>query len=194
MKAHLATAACAAILSLQLPIASNADGLAFAQAGLRRCGGDIARLCDDVFPGGGRIAQCLIDQFERLSPPCRSHVAKGKLAKTIVFACEADAARVCPDVRPGEGACQQASGTLVATLSLSTRRNTFHAGRSLHALLLGVFRFLGFFFLVLDCLVARGQFSISACFQINIDAVDVAHDVGVVGVGGHCLLAGRLAV
>lgn len=103
MKAHLATAACAAILSLQLPIASNADGLAFAQAGLRRCGGDIARLCDDVFPGGGRIAQCLIDQFERLSPPCRSHVAKGKLAKTIVFACEADAARVCPDVRPGDG-------------------------------------------------------------------------------------------
>jgi hypothetical protein len=31
------------------------------QAGLNACGGDIAHFCTSVAPGGGRIAQCLMD-------------------------------------------------------------------------------------------------------------------------------------
>lgn len=103
MKSRIAAAACALMLTTHLPLAAQADGIAFAQAGMRHCGGDISRLCANVFPGGGRIAQCLIDQYGRLSPDCRSFVAKTKSAKGVLFACEADAARVCADVPPGKG-------------------------------------------------------------------------------------------
>lgn len=77
--------------------------LMMAQFALRACGGDIAKLCPHVVPGGGRIAQCLTDQYRRLSPSCRDVVERGTTARNAFFACNDAAARYCPDVRPGGG-------------------------------------------------------------------------------------------
>lgn len=76
---------------------------ALARAGLRACGGDIARLCPGVVPGGGRIAQCLTDNRDRLSPSCQRYVDLATTARTAYFACNDDAARLCAHVPPGGG-------------------------------------------------------------------------------------------
>ena len=44
-------------------------------AAIRACAWDAKTFCDDVRPGGGRIAACLSAIRERLSPKCRSVVA-----------------------------------------------------------------------------------------------------------------------
>ncbi len=71
--------------------------------GLRACGDDIAQLCPNVIPGGGRIIQCLTDKRTHLSPDCRSHVDKTTSLRNSFFACNADAARYCSGVLPGGG-------------------------------------------------------------------------------------------
>lgn len=73
------------------------------RAGLRDCGADIARVCPDVVPGGGRILQCLVVRRERLSPSCGARIDGAMATRNAFFACNADAARICPDVRPGGG-------------------------------------------------------------------------------------------
>lgn len=103
MKVRFAAVACAALITMQFSPVAHADALSFAQAGMRHCGGDVSRLCSGVFPGGGRIAQCLLNQYERLSPSCRSFVDKGRSAQRVLFACEADAQRFCSDVPRGQG-------------------------------------------------------------------------------------------
>jgi hypothetical protein len=92
------------IAFLAQPAAAQGAGSFFlAQAGLRACGGDISRVCSNVAPGGGRIAQCLLTQEEKLSPPCRAFVAKTRTSQGAFFACTADAERLCPGVAPGGG-------------------------------------------------------------------------------------------
>jgi hypothetical protein len=44
-------------------------------AAIKACAWDAKTFCDDVRPGGGRIAACLSAVRERLSPKCRSMVA-----------------------------------------------------------------------------------------------------------------------
>jgi len=45
-----------------------------AQAGPLRqaCGADVRSLCSGVTPGGGRIRQCMTDNFEKLSDGCKA--------------------------------------------------------------------------------------------------------------------------
>lgn len=103
MKKLLTLAATLAVLTTHVTAVAQADALSFAQAARHHCGGDISRLCRSVFPGGGRIGQCLIDQKNRLSPGCHDFVAKGQSASRVLFACETDAQRICSGVPPGQG-------------------------------------------------------------------------------------------
>lgn len=78
-------------------------GLAFARAALEVCGGDISRVCSGVAPGGGRLAQCLMSQQDKLSPDCRRFVVEAQSAQDTMFACAVDAKRLCASTLPGGG-------------------------------------------------------------------------------------------
>jgi hypothetical protein len=41
--------------------------------GLRQaCGADVRSVCSGIMPGGGRIKQCMIDNFDKLSDGCKT--------------------------------------------------------------------------------------------------------------------------
>jgi len=42
------------------------------------CSYDVERFCDDVQPGGGRIADCLQQHGDELSPECKDQLGKSK--------------------------------------------------------------------------------------------------------------------
>jgi len=68
------------------------------------CAGDVAKFCGDVKPGEGRIAKCLKENKDQLSPECKAHVAKVKeTLKEVHKACEDDVTMFCAGVQPGEG-------------------------------------------------------------------------------------------
>jgi hypothetical protein len=68
------------------------------------CAGDVAKFCGDVKPGEGRIAKCLKQHKDELSPACKMHLAQVKEAiKETHKACEDDITMFCPGVQPGEG-------------------------------------------------------------------------------------------
>jgi hypothetical protein len=48
------------------------------------CSDDRFRLCEGVFPGGGRILRCLASNVEKVSPGCRSAIDSA--AQSIVAA------------------------------------------------------------------------------------------------------------
>lgn len=89
----------------------------FMRQGLAACGSDIARYCGRTVPGQGRIAQCLSDEYESLTPACQDFVDRSFDLRNVIFACAADAKRYCPDVTPGGGrvaACLFAQRDLVS--------------------------------------------------------------------------------
>ena len=68
------------------------------------CADDVAKYCKDVKPGGGRLAQCLKQNENQLSPACRSSIEESKKrVKEAHQACDADVQKFCKDVKPGHG-------------------------------------------------------------------------------------------
>jgi phage host-nuclease inhibitor protein Gam len=79
------------------------------------CKDDVQKFCANVEPGAGRIARCLQQNADHLSPQCK---AKGEkmLAQRkqrrgemhdVAQACKPDAERFCADVQPGAGRIAQ---------------------------------------------------------------------------------------
>lgn len=68
----IASCLTAAALGLGLTTAS----VAFAQSGARPCKADEAKLCAGIQPGGGRIAACMKQHKDELSPACKQQLAK----------------------------------------------------------------------------------------------------------------------
>lgn len=62
-----------------------ASGPAIAEdvrASLRKvCAEDYKKYCAGVEPGGGRIKECMVANFEKFSPECRAGVEEWKKAK-----------------------------------------------------------------------------------------------------------------
>jgi hypothetical protein len=68
------------------------------------CSGDVAKFCKDVQPGEGRIAKCLKEHEQELSPTCKQHVAEmKKRLQEAAQACQDDVLKFCKDVKAGEG-------------------------------------------------------------------------------------------
>ena len=49
----------------------------------RACRADYQRLCRGIFPGGGRILQCLRDKAAQVSDPCKAALAKAEQEGTL---------------------------------------------------------------------------------------------------------------
>jgi hypothetical protein len=77
---------------------------AYAQGQLGSCADDIAKLCKEVNPGGGRLAECLKENEKELSPACAASIkdTKKKL-KDAHQACADDVQKFCKGVKPGQG-------------------------------------------------------------------------------------------
>jgi hypothetical protein len=69
---------------------------ALAQGRARACVDDVKKLCASVEPGGGRVAGCVKEHLNDLSPPCQNLVAE---AATAAKACAADLKQKCADAR-----------------------------------------------------------------------------------------------
>ena len=68
------------------------------------CANDLQKFCRDVQPGGGRIAKCLKEHQNDLSPACKQQIAElKKQVHEFQEACEDDAMKLCAGVKPGGG-------------------------------------------------------------------------------------------
>lgn len=68
------------------------------------CSDDVAKYCKDVQPGGGRMARCLKQHEQELSPACKQHVAEvKKRGQEFRAACEDDVLKLCGEVQRGGG-------------------------------------------------------------------------------------------
>ena len=78
-----------------------------ARQGSRPCEEEIKRLCPDIKPGDGRIAECIRQHEKEFSPQCRKkhkEIEKHKQAREQAKkACHDDAQKFCKDIDPGEG-------------------------------------------------------------------------------------------
>ncbi len=69
-----------------------------AQAAQHPCMDDAKKLCPGVEPGEGRIAACLKEHKDQLSPGCKGNIARFREGAN---ACEADVQKLCPGTKPG---------------------------------------------------------------------------------------------
>lgn len=72
---------------------------------LRACRADQEKVCGDVKPGDGRVADCMKAHLDGLSAACRAAM-KGKLAQDAADPsrpCRKDAAAFCAGIKPGDG-------------------------------------------------------------------------------------------
>jgi hypothetical protein len=81
------------------------------------CKADAKKLCGDVEPGDGRIAQCLAEHKAEIGKKCTVALRRAKRVAMFRAACGADVKSLCPDVKPGAGRIHQCLKTHEATLS-----------------------------------------------------------------------------
>ena len=75
-----------------------------AEQNARPCAEDAARLCQDVQQGEGRVARCLKEHANELSPACKKNTAKAKEeVQEFAQACKDDSAKLCKGTKPGGG-------------------------------------------------------------------------------------------
>jgi hypothetical protein len=90
-----------AVASLWIIVAAVRVGSAQAQG---PCADDAQKFCKDVQPGGGRIARCLKEHENDLSPACKQQITEvKKRVHESREACEDDVLRLCARVKPGGG-------------------------------------------------------------------------------------------
>jgi hypothetical protein len=104
------------VLALSVPALREAFGET------RPCAEDAARLCKDVKPGGGAIAQCLKEHENELSAACKERMVQmqGKI-NGFRQACGDDLQKFCKDVQHGRGAVAQCLKEHETELSPSCR-------------------------------------------------------------------------
>jgi hypothetical protein len=72
------------------------------------CFDDVAKLCKDVDPGGGRVLACLKQNEAQVSAACKEHLREvKKKLKEAQKACHDDVEQFCSEVKPGKGAMAQ---------------------------------------------------------------------------------------
>lgn len=74
----------------------------------RNCSAALARLCEDVPPGGGRRKKCFQDNVGNLSPACQVKLQEqafrmDETIRTFRAACATDVRRLCPHLPLGDG-------------------------------------------------------------------------------------------
>lgn len=69
---HELRRAAAAMLTATAVAAFAASARAQRQEIRQACSADMRALCSGIMPGSGRIKQCMIDKFDRLSEGCKS--------------------------------------------------------------------------------------------------------------------------
>lgn len=75
-----------------------------AESNAKPCAEDVANFCKGVQPGQGRLAQCLKEHSNELSPACKENIQiKKEKFQDFVQACKADEEKLCNDVKPGAG-------------------------------------------------------------------------------------------
>ncbi|HEU0188170.1 MAG TPA: cysteine rich repeat-containing protein [Gallionellaceae bacterium] len=76
----------------------------YAEETAKPCADDAAKFCKGVEQGEGRIARCMKEHENELSPACKQNIAKAKeRVKEAAEACKGDIEKVCKDVKPGGG-------------------------------------------------------------------------------------------
>ncbi len=94
------------VLFVVFGLSAAAERVVFAQHehGQGPCAGDVQKFCKDVKPGGGRIAICLKEHQNDLSPACKEKIAEVKEEiKEVHEACQGDVQQFCKGVQPGGG-------------------------------------------------------------------------------------------
>ena len=67
------------LLSLLLIAMSITTARAQGAGAMRQaCGDDVRTLCSGIMPGGGRIKQCMIEKFDKLSDGCKTALKDAK--------------------------------------------------------------------------------------------------------------------
>lgn len=76
----------------------------WAEPNAKPCADDVASFCKGVQPGQGRLAQCLKQHSNELSPACKENIQiKKEKFQDFVQACKADEEKLCSDIKPGQG-------------------------------------------------------------------------------------------
>jgi hypothetical protein len=61
------------ILTLLMTAAASVSAARAQDGALRQaCGADVRSVCAGVMPGGGRIKQCMMEKFDKLSDGCKA--------------------------------------------------------------------------------------------------------------------------
>ena len=100
-----------------------------AQGARGACAGDIAQYCAGI-PQGGKMAQCLRANEQKLSPACRQGMMQmGGMMREVVQACEDDMHRFCAGAAPGTA--KECLRENFRELSVPCKRELFEARKAM---------------------------------------------------------------